>query len=141
MILLKKDHQAVRELNPLRLLRLEYRERRYRDLAPVRGLSCRWWDHRDNCGRGEDQRKSNPLQVQIHRAPFHREPPWSGEPSSEELLSAGACSPPSPPPGTFSIIPTVRLVSLKVSLATRRISALVTRSMRSTERNNSRQSP
>src|ERR1700688_541398 len=122
MIFLKKDHHPVCKLNALGLLRLERTKRRHWNLLPVCGLGSCVRQSGRQCGNRKNYRESDSL------CP-HCAPPCSD----------GLCSP--PPPGTVSITPTVRLVSLKVSLATRRMSAFVTLSIRSTELNNSRQSP
>src|ERR1039458_3645051 len=124
MILLQKDHHAVRKLNTLGLLRLESGQGRNGNLLPACGL-CRCLGNGRKGRGGEQQCESK---CPLHCAPPLSEPPWSPPPGA-------------PPPPEFSITPTVRLVSTNTSLETRRMSAFVTWSMRSTDLNNSRQSP
>src|SRR5579864_2396949 len=103
-------------------------QRRNLDLLQIRGLR--------GCPRQEDRHSGGEEQNRNNLA-VHCAPPWFAGPESP-----GPCSPPlSAPAPTDSISPTVRFVSTKVSLATRRMSAFVTLSMRSTVRNSSRQSP
>src|SRR5437588_12207101 len=101
-------------------------QRRNGYLLPTRGLRGRL---RQRCEHSRSNEKNRAQELAFHCAP-----PSFAEPESPE-----PCSPPAPAP-TVSISPTVRLVSTKVSLATRRMSAFVTLSMRSTVRNSSLQS-
>src|SRR5580698_3555689 len=96
---------------------MESRQGRDGDLIPIGSLSRRARRRQDSAGDHESNDREE--------VPFHCAPPWL---ASDD---AGVA---------VSIMPTVRLLSVKVLLATRRMSALVILSMRSTSRNSSRQS-
>ena len=115
VVLLQEDHEAVRERDPLRLLRREGPQRRLLDLAPVRRLA--------GGERGDEERPRG--KDDERRSARHRWPPLS--------RAVAIC--------VDWIIATVRFVSTNVSFATRRTSAFVTFWIWSTSRNSSRQSP
>src|SRR6266702_667603 len=112
VIFLKKDHHPVRQLDAFGLLRMKRRQRWNLDLLPFGSL------------RGCAANHRNQKDEQDYRCPLHCSPPLCA-------CVAG---------GVVSMIPTVRLAGTNVCVATFRMSAFVTLSMRSTERNSSRQS-
>src|SRR6266496_1600100 len=119
MVFLEKNHHAVGQLDPLRLLGVKLGQGWDLDLLPVRNLSrCPWHESDRHEEQSAQQRGRNGC---ARQNVFHCAPP----------LPAAAC--------LVSMIPMVRLSRVKVWAATRRISALVTASILSTDRNNSRQ--
>src|SRR3974377_635025 len=110
MILLQKDHHPIRQHNALGLLRVKRMQWRNRNLLPCGVLR--------HGGRGE----------QCHEQEQRGEGSGLGDALSH-------CVPPCEPAAAcgliVSVIATVRFVSRNVWFATRRISALVTLSMRS----------
>src|SRR6202040_2813536 len=129
MILLKKDHHAVRQHDSLWLLRFECRQWRNWNFLPVAGLSGGAGDGRSQrSGQDEKSAENIPLHCPCHCAP----PRLSEDSKLEELESpapesleefSGSCFPAPAAGDTASITPTVRFVSTNVWLATRRMSA------------------
>ena len=109
VIFLQENHHTVRQGQAARLLRMKRVQRGYTDLLPVRRLAA--------CleRAGENGRRD--------RQSGNQAPSWSHYFPS---------FPDAPAISVDSIMPTVRLAATKVLLATRRTSALVTLSMRST---------
>src|SRR5437879_10824929 len=85
MVFLKKDHHPVGEFDALGLDRLERRQRRNRDLPPIRGLA-------ESKAAGKYEHKNGGQRVASDEGVFH-------------------CAPPGDAAGLLvSIIPTVRLI-------------------------------
>src|ERR1700694_1926951 len=119
MVFLEKNHDAVFQLNSLRLLRLKVMQRRNGNLLPwLVFLGPR--THRPANPAGQQPGNKHGAN-RLHRKALHCAPPfWP-----VGVLPAGAAG------GAVSIHALVRLLETKTWLATRLISALVTLSTRS----------
>src|SRR5262249_23660216 len=116
VILEQEQDEAVWELDPARLRNRERAQGRFGDVLPRPR-------HFLSAGGGAEQES---------------EDRGGGLPHG---FFSRACTPPPRAGDSVSMRPTGRLAGVKVATATRRMSAFVTRSIRSTWRKSSRQSP
>src|SRR5881227_1476437 len=158
MVFLKKDDHAVSKLNALRLLRMKCRKRRLLNGLQVGGCKiilgfCAGGGLGSGSGAAGVCRLGlrfagcwfSSLRLDQQRTAYKKSKKMdqAGMDANHYYFSFCGCAASLAGDffATFSITATVRLPSTNVLLATRRTSALVTLSIWSTCRNNSRQSP